>query len=371
MIKKLPSGKYQATWYNENSQRRKKSFTTKRLAEDFLAKIRLEKERGFVYGASNKVSFQVVVDDFFKLKKKKERSFRRNRQALSHIQEFFQQNKIKLVSNINKNLIRNYEVWRREDKASQSTINLEIRTLQAILNFSLSNDRILYNPLVNYKQVVVEVPFKRFLTLEEINKLFAACREEQTRDMIYFLLTTGMRSGEICYLQYGDYRDSSLIMGKKKILNEYGEPWTPKWSKERIIPLDEDYCNDPWIINLMQQGPKKDFVFLNGHGNQFCIQQFWRRFKTVVKNSGIDNPGEISPHNLRHTHISYAVARGINLSTIMNCVGIRDFQTLLRYTHYVGSLKKNLPDPTRFPWQPEKVLKKSHLVDGNGHSKPS
>ena len=70
-----------------------------------------------------------------------------------------------------------------------------------------------------------------------------------------------------------------------------------------------------------------------------------------VNSIDITNQSEITPHTLRHTHISYMVARGLNLRTIMDAVGIDDYRTLLIYSQAVKNLKKNLPDPSRLPWQ--------------------
>lgn len=51
---------------------------------------------------------------------------------------------------------------------------------------------------------------------------------------------------------------------------------------------------------------------------------------------------KLTPHGLRHTHVSILTELGVNLKTIMQRVGHKDMKTTIGiYTHVTNKLKKD------------------------------
>lgn len=375
-IRENKTGSFTAIWY-VNRRPKEKTFSTRRLAEDFLDHIRLKKERDEVYGSrANDVKISDLMQQYLQEVRKAPKTKINTIAALNRWEAWFDQKKIRKVYDLNKAVIREYENYRASDNIrkknngktslqpiTQRTVNIDIRTMIALLNHAWRYDRIDFNPIAKYPLSPEKKKFDRYLSLSEIKKILEKSREFGLYDIIYAFLTLGLRSEEACFLRHSDAKDGHIYLGSKKVWRtNHGTKetlsWTPKWGKERWVYYDENYANDHYLKNLFEQ-KKNGYVFPHA---QYSDGRPWRpdvlrtKFKKACVDARIDRPDEITIHSLRHTHISYAVARvgkdpNISIPLIMENVGHRDLKTLQGYMKAVKSLAKNLPDPKRFPWQ--------------------
>ncbi len=113
-----------------------------------------------------------------------------------------------------------------ENKAVSSR-NRHITQLKAMFNWAIEEGLITHNPAAKLKKAR-EVGRNRYLTLEEIHKLLAACGE-RLRLIVLFALHTGMRKGEIFDLKWFD-----VNLEQKMIWVHTSQKDAPKH-----IPLDE------------------------------------------------------------------------------------------------------------------------------------
>lgn len=349
MIKTLDSGSHQVIYY-VNRIKKKKTFKSLKVARDFEAKMRIDKERELVYGRDNKVLIKDLIDDFLTLKKKKASSVDRDKLSLRHIEDYLNDKGVLSVNNLSKDLLRRYEVTRR-DKVKQRTINLETGALIAVLNFALRNDRIASNPLAFYEKPKTTPKFKRYLTEQEIELIYHQLPDQISKDIFYTLITLGLRSSELCHLKYSDYKDGVLHLAQKEIDDE---EWSPKWHMERFVHVRHGYISDSRIERILSTTTNgaDNYVFLNKLRVRFDRNHLYRKFKRLfLEMKGLKNPNELNLHTCRHTHITYAVARGINIRTIMENVGINDYKTFMRYSKAVVGLRENLIDKNCFFWQ--------------------
>lgn len=345
-IQKNPNGTFTAFYY-VNRRRRQKTFSSKRLAEDFLLKQRLDREKDEIYGKSNDVSIIPLIKEYRREVKKSHNSMKRDDLIEERVVRWLNERSVSKVSHLNKSVFAGYEKWRGD--VSYRTIEIDMKFLVAALNHAWRYDKIAFNPLAKYRYKSMPPPFSRFLELEEIQSLLKAAKAIGIHDIIYCSLTCGMRSEELCFLESSDYKGGMIHLRKKTIdLPDGRAEWEPKWGKERWTDLGRDYANDKYLQRIFKQS--SGLVFTN-KGKMFTRDALHHRVKKACKESGITRYSEINVHTLRHTHITYAVARGINLRTIMGNVGINDFSTLLRYTQAVRNLGRNLPSKKRFPWQ--------------------
>jgi len=353
-IIKNPSGTFTAVYY-VNRRPRQETFLTYKNAELFLMKKTLERESRVIHGPTNEAGLDELIEDYLAEVKKSKASQERDRYILPKLKAWLLKYGVTTVNHINKDIISRYDSYRTKS-VSQRTVNIEIRLLSAILNHAWKNDRIASNPIGNYKYKADEKPFPRWLTAQEINAILEKAKEYDCFPIFYAFLTCGLRLTEATYLQ-GSNIEGNLIHIKGKVVN--GEAWNPKWNRERWIELGKDYLDDKYLLKYLKSVNNDAFCFTHRHyqdSRKYPERTVQKLFKTILRSAKIRNIEEISVHTLRHTHVSYAVARvgldkRFSLRTIMENVGIGDYETLLRYSQAVRGLTENLPHPKRFPWQ--------------------
>ena len=89
----------------------------------------------------------------------------------------------------------------RSPHVSSTTLNIEQRTLKAIMNRAVTWEYLSVSPFAKMKCVtVVEIPPKYFMR-EEFERLLSLVEEDWLRDAIIFSVATGIRRGELVNLK--------------------------------------------------------------------------------------------------------------------------------------------------------------------------
>ncbi|MCY8354570.1 site-specific integrase [Bacillus haynesii] len=213
------------------------------------------------------------------------------------------------------------------------------------------------------------------LTVEQIeNKGFSIEQKYLERDELQELLTvveqhglfndeaifntlafTGMRVGELCALKIPDVnlkddqiRITKTLFSPNNRMDEF-ELLTPKTlGSIRVIDIDE-YTKGilqkqiKFVKELMMENRKhyydEGFLFPHKNGYPFMPKKVGIRMNRLVKQSNIQK--KVSPHTLRHTHISMLTEAGVDLKEIMERVGHTDMRTTIEiYTHVTNKMKK-------------------------------
>ena len=145
--------------------------------------------------------------------------------------------------------------------------------------------------------------FKREpLTTDEANRLANACKNAQERLVIWTLLDTGLRAGELASLKRDqvDWQDHRLrIYGK-------GGPYGKK-SKRRVVPMSE------------RVRPLLESHFVGNDTFGISKRTIERLVKRVANRAAITR--EVVPHVLRHTFSVTAIQKGISLPALQRLLG--------------------------------------------------
>src|SRR5689334_15135038 len=166
----------------------------------------------------------------------------------------------------------------------------------------------------------------KFLTEEEINRLFAApdvATAEGIRDraVLEIMYASGLRVSELVNLKQTDV---DLLGG---LIVCHG-----KGSKERRVPLGKS------AIHWLQQyaAAKAEFgkqtlphVFLQ-RGKPFTRHLAWSMIKGYAERAGIKN---VSPHTLRHSFATHLLQHGADSRSVQALLGHSDISTTQIYTH--------------------------------------
>lgn len=204
-----------------------------------------------------------------------------------------------------------------------------------------------------------EIPL--YLEKEELH-LFLQTSEEQGLDMdnvIFPLLAySGMRIGELVALKWKDidFHENTITITKtvynpknnvKKI--ELVPPKTK--SSKRTIVIDTDvmkklrkhlhYQNEMKMF-LRDSYNDQGFVFAsieNNPGYPMHRKTIENRMRRLLKLAGLND--ELTPHSLRHTHVSLLAEAGVSLELIMERMGHSDDKTTKDvYLHVTKTAKK-------------------------------
>src|SRR5664279_4540135 len=105
---------------------------------------------------------------------------------------------------------------------------------------------------------------------------------------------------------------------------------TPKGHQSRSVPIPRFMVDD--LARLVAGRPQDAFVFTAPQGGVLRVRNFRRAgFEPAVKAAGLPR---ITPHALRHTAASLAIAAGVNVKVVQTMLGHKSAtMTLDLYEH--------------------------------------
>lgn len=159
-------------------------------------------------------------------------------------------------------------------------------------------------------------------------------------------LSTGIRVGELCALQWEDLSISNSTLKIRKTMQRIQETNVSASTKTKVIitePKSQCSIRDiplpTYLIDIAQQfiNHPKTFI-LSGEKNKYVEPRTMQnRFKTYVKESGIE---AANFHALRHTFATRCVEVGFELKSLSEVLGHANVNiTLNRYVHSSFDLK--------------------------------
>jgi integrase/recombinase XerD len=166
----------------------------------------------------------------------------------------------------------------------------------------------------------------KFLTEEEINRLFAApdiSTAEGIRDRAMFevMYAAGLRVSELVSLKDTD------VEVHAGLVKCHG-----KGSKERRVPLGKSAIH--WLqqysaVKASYGRSTSPFLFLQA-GRPLTRQFAWVRIKQHAAAAGLQ---QVSPHTLRHSFATHLMQHGADSRSVQALLGHSDISTTQIYTH--------------------------------------
>lgn len=201
---------------------------------------------------------------------------------------------------------------------SASSVRQAHRVLSLILREAVRAKRLPANPAerVALPRVVKTEP--RFLTAQDVARL--ADEAGPDRLLVLLLAFTGLRFGEVAALRAGrvDLMRRRLTVAESVTeVNGRATFGTPKNHQRRAVPVPR-FLADELAATLAGKGPD-EFVFTAAGGTHLRLMNWRRRtFDPAVKAAGLAG---VTPHDLRHTAASLAIASGANVKDVQRMLG--------------------------------------------------
>jgi len=219
------------------------------------------------------------------------------------------------------------------------TVNNEVIMLGAAFIWAHKRDLISSVPTRKVKKLRAQPKRQpRLLTTDEC-RLFLKTAQEMAKankwmkvfvKTFQFLLNTGLRSGELCYLTWDDVDlDTGLIKIQPK------EGWTPKSYSRQF------YLNETALKVLRSVERDGSWIFKNSSGRQLDTDDLRRALIKVARQCGLDDLTRV--HDLRHTFSSHMQMNGVDPGTMAAILGHRNYDVTMIYTHQTQEhLKKSI-----------------------------
>lgn len=225
----------------------------------------------------------------------------------------------KPVTAITTDDLRQYlaDYQKRPTVCKQSVDNIR-RNLSSFFNWLEDENYILKSPVKRIHKIKSPVVVKEAYSDDEIEKLRYECKEIRDLALVDFLLSTGMRVGELVLLNRSDIdfvERECVVLGKG--------------DKERVVYFDakaklhlQEYLSTRTDSNpALFVGTRAPFNRLSIGGVEVMIRR-------LGKKTGIE---KCHPHKFRRTMATVAIDKGMPIEQVQKLLGHEKIDTTLRY----------------------------------------
>lgn len=203
---------------------------------------------------------------------------------------------------------------------SASSVRQVHRTLSLVLAFAVRDGRLARNVAEGVPLPRAAKPDKRYLTLDELRRLADSVEDGQARLMVMLLGLTGLRFGELVALRV---KRVDLLRRRLEVAESASEIngvltfGTPKTHQRRTVPVPRSLV-DALAEQVAGKGPEA-LVFTASSGSAVGLMNWRHRtFDPAVRAADL---GHLTPHELRHTAASLAVASGAGPKAVQRMLG--------------------------------------------------
>lgn len=309
-----------------------RSFDTEREAKSFRAKVETDIDRGaFVDPRRQEVSVADWCDEWLAGKTNIAPSTRSRYEDIltAHVRPKW--GKVKLKS------VRHAQIqsWLASLDLAPASVRKVHRVLSQALAYAVKDGRLATNPAAGVSLPRVQQAEKLFLTHEQVEELAERSGPEDGL-IVRFLAYTGLRWGEVAALRVKrlDFlRRRALVAESVSPVRGVMTFGPTKGHERREVPIPR-FLIDELSVLVAGKG-SDDLVFVSRLGTPQRSQSFQQRTLTRVA-AEIGVPG-LTPHMLRHTAASLAIASGADVKVVQTMLGHKSAtMTLDLYGHLFG-----------------------------------
>lgn len=267
----------------------------------------------------------------------------------SPVREFFyhlEQSGIRNIEQVTPKVITGYYQRLRERPChgrpgtlSDSMVHGHIWALRIFFSLMLSEGRIMVDPLSMLSFPSPRKQQREILTREEIEKLYKASETLLDKAILGLFYGCGLRKSEAQALNIKDISFRSRLLYVR----------SGKGKRRRVVPITGKVTGD--LKNYYQQerirmlrkckDPDREKAFiLNSQGGRMLGQSFWRRLRYLVLKAGIENPGRITLHSLRHSIATHLLAGGLSVEQVRDFLGHTNIESTQIYTRIIVDNEK-------------------------------
>ena len=223
----------------------------------------------------------------------------------------------------------------------ETTVQKYLETVSSVLEDAKKNDIIPFNPAHRVRKKHFEKEVQHIPQKYEMRKLMRAIQYEPILYRAYYTLaiTTGLRRGELCALQWRDITGACELTVRRSRSCASGQivESDTKSHRERIVTIPLGIWE--LLMALRQQQvlhsgvpDREQSIFTDPDGHVPHPDTFTRHLRKLYKKCGL--PEEYHLHTLRHFYATYLLQEGTSKQVAASLLGHADTAFLERtYCH--------------------------------------
>ncbi len=308
---------YQARWRDPGRAQRKRTFRRKLDAERFLTSITSDLLRGAYVDPHDRTTVGAFGRPWLAGQAQLKPSSRARSESVwrNQVQSRWDTTPLSLVTRSD---VAAWSSALTEKGLAASSVRKAVGLLSQVLGAAVEDGRLARNVCVGVKMPRLVRDEPRFLSFDQVDDLAAAAGDSSL--LIRFLALTGLRFGEAAALRVSRV---DLLRRRIHVVQTVGEigghlSWgTPKTHATRKVPLSPA-LRDELVVHLAGRGPD-DMVFTSPAGGVLLLGNFRSRvFDPALRTAGLPH---FTPHDLRHTAASLAIASGASVKAVQSMLG--------------------------------------------------
>jgi integrase len=231
----------------------------------------------------------------------------------------------KTFAQISPMMIERFKKERRESltihgkQRSPASVNRELEVLSKVFSMAADNGIIESNPVRKVNKLRLDNMRKRYLTVEEEQRLLNALSTKRAylKPLVILAIHTGMRRGELLNLKW---QNVDFVRSLIYVTNT-------KTGYDRDVPMNS--LVKEILLELQRQNDGYEHVFANP-ATGVNVKEIKNGFRAACREAGIS---DFRSHDLRHTTGTRLADAGTDAFAIAEVLGHRSLQTTKRYTH--------------------------------------
>ncbi|MCH5334922.1 MAG: site-specific integrase [Alistipes sp.] len=223
-----------------------------------------------------------------------------------------------LLSEVNADLMMQYEAYLVGRGVSKNTVSFYMRILRAVYNRAVEQELTEQRNPFKHVYTGIDKTIKRAISFAAIKRIKALDLSLQptldfARDMFLFsFYMRGMSFIDMAYLRNADLRHGMITYRRRKT----GQRLTIKWEKcmQEIVAKYDNERGSPYLLPILK-------VPFDNHRSQYRnrLMQINKSLKTIAKKVGLDIP--LTMYVARHSWASIARSKHIPVSVISEGMG--------------------------------------------------
>jgi integrase len=341
-VRKLPSGRWQASFIGPNGQRQSApdTFRTKTDADRWLVGVEADISRGaWLDDKLGRETFGNYADAYLRdnpeVGERWEETCRRNMRL--HMAELLE---LPLIA-ITPPVVRSWYGKALSGKGGKTSIAQSYRFLRAVMNQAKRDGAIQVNPCQIPGAGSDKAKERGIATPAQVAELVEAITPRY-RAAVLLAAWCGLRRGEVCGLRT---EDVDLVGGVVTVRRNRVEllesprkydkdPKTDAGRREIAFPPHLK----PYLVEHMTKWAGSERFFIGSDGQPMRGNAVYQAFVRARKSVGV----EVSFHDLRHTGQTLAASTGATLADLKKRLGHSSAAAALRYLHAVEGRDKEL-----------------------------
>lgn len=285
---------------------------------ELMTKIRLGETVKLLHTKKDKTNFFDLADAYFKTRKLGRTTDADKNVKKNHLDPYFENLD---MDKLDKDNFLDLKIEKLKILAPKSVNNI-LTLLSSILNYAYKNEMIKTDYAKYIKKDSVDNTRERFLSIDEINKLYMAVKEENNEMLYLFVkmaLSTGARVGSIMTIER---KDIDFAHGYITIKDHKNNSTYSAFLTEDIKSLILKYIEKNKITGKLF--PVWDST----------LTKPLREIFEDLFNRGLDKKdakNRVVTHTLRHTFASHLAIQGTPIFTIQKLLNHRDIKMTMRY----------------------------------------